>query len=564
MSSEPTRAEPLSETALLVKRLLAVDVVLAKAIGATDQQVYRVVERRMYRSLCAVFLPMADAALSEISALEGDEPATEAESKALAASISKHFNKWKAKTNDVVKTVVEDVYGSSKRQARARVLVLRKKSMRVSKAGPSLNASFNTEDEHAINALSSHQVFWIGQQYTDNLSKQISAFTDDFMLRSGLGRREAGERLKDALSKEFGLKSGPLDRSPGLELPAGWRGTTQQYFRMLSANTVTNARTQGALREMRSLGVTKFKVVNPEDEKTCPTCEHMDGRTFTTSEAVDRLDLELESDPNGVREIHPWAKNASELKQADSLMAAGYGYPPYHGDCRCGVDVDEESMPELQDIPDDEMHGAGDGSDVGDEDWDSAESFESYTFDSLQDWGATEWEHWASNLSNDDVKSFESYQGSAFSHINRLLRGTLNVDQIPLRGAKLQRDTENIASALNAARCPKDIIAYRGVAQDVLGDLVPGAVLQDKAFTSATLHLETAIGFGGQEGALMEIFVPKGSHAAFVDAATKFTYGAGEAELLLQKGSKFRVLSVDRKDLDGHMRTVVRVVAEVP
>jgi len=556
----------MCETAQIVKRLLTLDVILAKAVSASNDQLFRIIERRMGKSLNTVFLPMAAAALQELEGIEGDTPLTAGEAEALAKRIHGHFKPWRKNTTAIVNTIVDDAYRTAKQAMRERAHALYRKRGHVRKAagdGPELRAAFSTEDEKAIDALSRHQVFWIGKQYDDTLSKQISGLTDEYMLRRGLGRSEAGGHLKDELAREFGLKSGPLDRGPGLELPSGWKGTTPDYFRMLSANTVTNARTQGMVREMHGLGITEYVVVNPDDEKTCPICHDLNGKTFKVEEAQNRLDKETNAaDPERVREIHPWANSVADIKGAANLMLAGFGYPPYHGVCRCGVDINEESMPEL--APD---ALAPEPTDMPEADWDGATSYADKSDKEAEVWGMAEFEHWASKLTDDQELVIRRYQNNAHRTMNGILRDNLDkVESRPLladeRSLALKR-IDKLSAALDTAKLPSDTITYRGLPASAGAVFTPGAVIEDPAFTSTALRPSVVLNFAEKkDDIVMEILVPKGSHAAYLDATRE--YPNGELELLLQKGTRFKVVGIEDKEIAGEVRTVIRVIAEVP
>jgi len=112
----------------------------------------------------------------------------------------------------------------------------------------------------------------------------------------------------------------------------------------------------------------------------------------------------------------------------------------------------------------------------------------------------------------------------------------------------LDPEQETIAKELTkeineAPRLPEDVTVYRAAAlpPEVLGQMVPGAIIEDKGFTSATLdpkvvefHMDETRQYAGQPVQLLEINLPKGSAATLVKGST-------EREIIVQRGAKFKV-----------------------
>ena len=93
--------------------------------------------------------------------------------------------------------------------------------------------------------------------------------------------------------------------------------------------------------------------------------------------------------------------------------------------------------------------------------------------------------------------------------------------------------------AIEAGRTTEDVTSFRFMTfkpGDALDrGLVPGAEFTDPGFVSTTLAPDQWSGLTEKPGELrMEIRVPKGSHAIWI--------GPHEAEMLLPKGTTFRVL----------------------
>jgi hypothetical protein len=97
----------------------------------------------------------------------------------------------------------------------------------------------------------------------------------------------------------------------------------------------------GFLSQASSQGVTRYRVDEILDDRTCPICAIMHGKEFNVVEQMDRTVRALSTqDPADLKTIMPWPTqseaNVSKLSGTsnDDLQAAGYGAPPYHARCR--------------------------------------------------------------------------------------------------------------------------------------------------------------------------------------------------------------------------------------
>lgn len=212
---------------------------------------------------------------------------------------------------------------------------------------PEIKPQFDAIDKNAVAALSKQQVFWIGNHYNKNLSKQITSTSSDVMLKQGLSRKDAAAELSSQLATTFGYSPASPKGGPYLNIPSGWKGSGQQYLEGLSTNAVTVARNYGAMRSLSQAGVTHYEIVNPGDERECDRCKYIQQQTnaqpLAVADAQTRMQLELNAKkPDDIRGLHPWAKNISQLKGSKNLVGDGYGLPPFHFRCRCSVDITGE------------------------------------------------------------------------------------------------------------------------------------------------------------------------------------------------------------------------------
>lgn len=200
---------------------------------------------------------------------------------------------------------------------------------------------FELADEQAIGVLSDHNVYWIGAHYDKHLAETIATTVRDTLVAHGTSRAVAASALKEALAKQF----------PTIAVPGGYKGSADNYFRGLAANTATVARVFGQVNSFVAFDVIELEVVNPNDDRTSRVCQHMSGKVFTVEQAKTQMDAELSAkDPDEVKKIHPWLKmdelksispKAGHIGKADqeALAKAGLPLPPYHFRCRSTVDI---------------------------------------------------------------------------------------------------------------------------------------------------------------------------------------------------------------------------------
>lgn len=141
-----------------------------------------------------------------------------------------------------------------------------------------------------------------------------------------------------------------------------------------------------------------------------------------------------------------------------------------------------------------------------------------------EEWGEKHWGEWGKTLSKWDRKSVAYYTDEGFKEINGYLRNP------PKNPTNADLDARMSAASIdkvfkNAPTVPEDILVYRGFGLDALGlksgDIKPGLVLRDPAFTSTSIdrrHVEI-VEFGGDDRILAEIRVAKGTKAIWVNSA---------------------------------------------
>ena len=192
---------------------------------------------------------------------------------------------------------------------------------------------------------------------------------------------------------------------------------------------------------------------------------------------------------------------------------------------------------------------------------------------SAVEYSIDKWSEWRESLSSNEVKALNDY-GSSSNYINGNLRG--KTDSV-YQSDKVKTQIENIDSAISRGIVKDDIVTYRGVGKNYLGmDLSSeekvkqaiGTRIEDPGYLSTSLSNTVAEDYG--RGAVFEIKVPKGTHAAYVDFARdaadeliEFVEDGdpGNIEYLLERGGTLHITDY-KIDTDGEGKKYFRVFAE--
>lgn len=113
----------------------------------------------------------------------------------------------------------------------------------------------------------------------------------------------------------------------------------------------------GFTAEADVLGVETYAINEQLDNKICPVCRAMHGRTFTVTSARRLLDQVLfEDNPDTIKSLQPWpsqkASNVAAMKGMtdEELINRGWHIPPFHPWCR-GLLVHVDDVPDLKPEP---------------------------------------------------------------------------------------------------------------------------------------------------------------------------------------------------------------------
>lgn len=213
--------------------------------------------------------------------------------------------------------------------------------LQTSKAKGRIIPDFGLVDRDALDELRKDQMIWLKGNFKPSLRRAIRRAVKE-SLKAGLGRVEAGARLKAALESSL---------LGGTGKPFGFAGTAEQYYELVAASVATTARNRAQIRSFSELEIERYVVVNPMDDRTSIICQHMNGKQFTVAQGMAQIESESGvTDPDEAKRVHPWLSDKDFLDitsehghvsdaDSDALAEAGMALPPYHGKCRSTVDI---------------------------------------------------------------------------------------------------------------------------------------------------------------------------------------------------------------------------------
>ncbi len=183
-----------------------------------------------------------------------------------------------------------------------------------------IDVDWNNTDKHAKAMLASDSMYWVGDDWDNNLGGQISSVIQKQVIDQGLSRRDAGAALEQLFGETFPERS-------------------RSYWNVVASAGVVRSRTFGNVESFDQAGVETYIVRAIIDGRTSQICRHLNGKVFRVDAARDLRDRFLAAkDPEDAKSIHPWP-NPEKASQMDAaqLEAAGIVLPPYHGECRTQI-----------------------------------------------------------------------------------------------------------------------------------------------------------------------------------------------------------------------------------
>jgi hypothetical protein len=88
------------------------------------------------------------------------------------------------------------------------------------------------------------------------------------------------------------------------------------FFNMASSLHTSRLSAYGYTAEARYLGVTHYQIDEQLDGRTCPVCNHMNGKVFAVSDARNLLDIVVRTqDPTELSNLQPWPKQSKQAME---------------------------------------------------------------------------------------------------------------------------------------------------------------------------------------------------------------------------------------------------------
>lgn len=116
----------------------------------------------------------------------------------------------------------------------------------------------------------------------------------------------------------------------------------KEYYDTAGSLMISRMSSAGMLMESSAKGATTYTISAVLDNRVCPVCEEMSGKSFPVDDGKSFSALTLSSDdPEFLKQVAPWpkqdAKSMKALKGMSSsdLQENGLMLPPYHPLCRC-------------------------------------------------------------------------------------------------------------------------------------------------------------------------------------------------------------------------------------
>jgi hypothetical protein len=176
----------------------------------------------------------------------------------------------------------------------------------------------------------------------------------------------------------------------------------------------------------------------------------------------------------------------------------------------------------------------------------SEEDAHAWASKSFKDWHSSEW-------SSDEQDFLRLYRGPGYEDVNASLRSGRGIEAAAIR---------DLDSAIAKQTLSDDVVAYRGLGKNIV--LNVGDTFVDPAYLSTSLARTGAERFVTTDGALLELHVPSGTDAIYLNAGR--VEAGKEVELLLPRGMSWRVTVARTEKLAGNTVRVyvLEPVAKVP
>lgn len=150
-----------------------------------------------------------------------------------------------------------------------------------------------------------------------------------------------------------------------------------------------------------------------------------------------------------------------------------------------------------------------------------------------------------------------SYKDSRYKPVNEYLRtGSISRDDTGFYAKNVDTWIADIDSAIEKSVIKDDVTAWRGMDADLFKNMSPGDVFMDPAYTSTSLRSSIFKDFA--RTGHVEVRIPKGYQGIYMEAFDP-AQQLKEMELLLKRGTRFRIISITERGPVGR-DVVVEVI----
>lgn len=349
------RAKRLSQ---LYDGLRAADTIVAKILRVNELAQAARIEVNLRQYVSAQWDDLADHAAKTAAAMfkRGKGDITDAEMDRVMRAVDRTMYQWAHRIEKRYTDDLRETYGLSNITALNKALGHTKAKLRYSTrewdtgtvvkavGAPIVEPDFNLVDRKALDALEDHQIFWIGEHYSENVSNHIATTAKEHIVAQGRGRVIAGREMEKVV--RTALKE--------VRIPKGFVGTSERYFEGLVANAATTARSISSVNAFRRTGFTVGVWTGAADHRQCSKCSQLDGMEFPLDAAADQARRMLTAkNPRSIKRIQPWysAQQLRDIKAgrgpkggkgSDAFVRHGVIQPPAHLKCRCNMDISEK------------------------------------------------------------------------------------------------------------------------------------------------------------------------------------------------------------------------------
>lgn len=162
-------------------------------------------------------------------------------------------------------------------------------------------------------------------------------------------------------------------------------------------------------------------------------------------------------------------------------------------------------------------------------------------------------ESYNNSLSDEQVGVLKDYTNNLYEPLNTALRGAPPPPPNPYKAKQALKKGEVLEKTIaDAPGISQTVTVYRGMSEDAHAALSArtGKTFTDRGFTSTSLSLKSASNFQRGDAPLMRITVRKGAKAIPMEKWHKAFHNSAEHEVLIQRGSKFKITKVSKDFID--------------